>query len=305
MGPLAWTESCIEQGVGLLINLATMAGDDQHYLPAALIGGFGTARAGKPLRKAQIVVRELATGEVHPATAEDVASRRALYRLLAPGSGLDPDIVDKLWTPVERDLPAMVARLEAAALEPDDTEKWIWYAAMAGIRHPTAFHALALHHQQSRGEPEPAGDQLQVMRVEALLNGQKTMREWRWRVLHSPSDGPRFVLSDRGWNIVREPSYEMHGVWLPVGPRVGILGYLEDPRLSTRRSPFSEHRELTLSWAQWFNATAFSDTTITHAVFAHPRDEQRLRDAVKGEELRVTEFGPYRGLHWRARTLFD
>ena len=44
-------------------------------------------------------------------------------------------------------------------------------------------------------------------------------------------------------------------MWLPVGPRVGILGYLEDPRLSPRRSPFSEHRELTLSWAQWFNAT--------------------------------------------------
>ena len=53
------------------------------------------------------------------------------------------------------------------------------------------------------------------------------------------------------------------------------------------------------------NATAFSDTTITHAVFAHPDDEQRLRDAVKAEDLRVTELGPYRGLHWRAGTLFD
>ena len=299
------TEACTEQRVSPPINVVTMSGDDQHYLAAALIGGFGIARPGKPLRKAQVVVRELASGEVHLATAEDVAYRRALYRLLAPGLGVDPDIIDKLWTPVEKDLPAMVARLEAAALEADDPEKWIWYAAMAGVRHPTAFHALAVHHQQGRGEPEPVGDQLQVMRVEALLNGQETMHQWRWRVLHSPGDAPQFVLSDRGWNIIREPSYEMHGVWLPVGSRVGILGYLDDPRLPPRREPFSEHRELTLSWVQWFNATAFSDTTITHAVFAHPDDEQRLRDAVKAEDLRVTELGPYRGLHWRAGTLFD
>ncbi|MDA8283379.1 MAG: DUF4238 domain-containing protein [Actinomycetota bacterium] len=282
-----------------------MSGDDQHYLPAALIGGFGIARAGKPLRKAQIVVRELASGEVHPATAEDIAYRRALYRLEAPGPGVDPDIVDKLWTSVEGDLPAMVARLEAASLEADDPEKWIWYAAMSGVRHPTAFAALAARHQQTRGHSEPAGDQLQVMRVEALLNGQAKMHGWRWRILHSPTDGPRFVLSDRGWNIVREPGYEMHGVWLPVGPRVGILGYLDDPRLPPRRPPFSEHRELALSWAEWLNATAFSDTTITHAVFAHPDDKQRLRDAVKADGLRVTEFGPFRGRHWRASTLFD
>jgi hypothetical protein len=282
-----------------------MSGDNQHYLPAALIGGFGITPADKPLRKARIIVRELASGEVHPATAEDVAYRRALYRLQAPSLGVDPDIVDRLWIPVETDIPAMVGRLDAAVLDANDPEKWIWYAAMAGVRHPTAFAAIAGHHQQNRGEPEPVGDQLQVMRVEALLNGQKMMHQWRWRVLHSPTDGPRFTLSDRGWNIVREPRYEVHGVWLPVGPWVGILGYLDDARLPARREPFSEHRELTLSWAEWFNATAFSDTTITHAVFAHPDDEQRLRDAVKAEELRVTELGPYRGPHWRAGTLFD
>lgn len=282
-----------------------MSGDDQHYLPAALIGGFGVVRAGKPLRKAQIVVRELASGEVHPATAEDVAFRRALYRLLAPGPGVDPDIVDKLWTPVETELPAMVARLDADALEPDDPEKWIRYAAMAGVRHPTAFPALAVYHQQNRGKPEPVGDQIQVMRVEALLNGQSQMRNWRWRVLHGPTDGPRFVLSDRGWNIVREATNEVHGLWLPVGPRVGILGYLDDPRLPPRQPPFSEHREVTLSWAEWFNATAFSDTTMTHSVFGHPDDEQRFQDAVPAASHRVTGFGPYRGQHWRAVTLFD
>lgn len=49
--------------------MVTMAGDDQHYLPAALIG--------KLLRKAQIVVRELSTGEVHPAVlAQQAVTQR-------------------------------------------------------------------------------------------------------------------------------------------------------------------------------------------------------------------------------------
>lgn len=282
-----------------------MSGDDQHYLPAALIGGFGIVRAGKPLRKAQIVVRELISGEVHPATAEDVAFCRALYRLENPGPGVDSDIVDKLWTPVETELPAMVGRLDASTVEPDDPEKWIWYAAMAGVRHPIAFPALAVHHQQNRGDPDPVGDQIQGMRVEALINGQKQMHNWRWRVLHGPKDVPRFVLSDRGWSVIREPTRKMQGIWLPVGPRVGILGYLDDPCLPPRKPPFFEHRELTLSWAQWLNATAFSDKTMTRSVFGHPDDEQRFRDAVPATSLRVTRLGPYRGRHWRAGDLFD
>jgi len=279
-----------------------MFGDRQHYIPAALIGGFGITRPGQPLRKSRIVVRELRSGEVHAATAEDVAHRRALYRLEAPVSDVDPDIVDKLWSPVEHDLPTMVARLEADALEEDDADKWIWYAAMAGVRHPTAFPTAAAHYLRSRGEPEPAGDQILAMRVEALLNGQRDMHEWRWRVLHSPHDGPRFVLSDRGWNLVHEPVGDSSGLWLPVGPRVGILGYLEDPDLPPRQPPFSEHCELTLSWAAWLNGIAFSDLTVTHAVFAHPDDEHRLRAAVPGDALSVTEYGPYRGRHWRAST---
>lgn len=282
-----------------------MSGNKQHYLPASIIGGFGIPRLGQPLRKAQVMVRELISGEVHLATAGHVAHRRALYRLRAPALGVDPDIVDKLWTPIEHDLPGMATRLEASILQDDDPERWIWYAAMASVRHPTAFAAVAAHHQLSRGRPAPGGDQLQVMRVEALLNSQKKMHQWRWRVLHAPKDAPRFFLSDRGWNYVCEPSYHLRCVWLPVGPRVGILGYLDDPRLPPRRPSFSEHRELTLSWTSWFAATALSDATITHAVFAHPADVQRLRDAVAADGLRVTHLGPYRGRHWKAATLLD
>ena len=86
--------------------------------------------------------------------------------------------------------------------------------------------------------------------------------KWRWRVLHSPEMDPALCSRTEVFNLVHQPSYEMDGFWLPVGPRVGLLGYLDDPRLPPKRPPFSEHRELTLSWAEWFNGTAFSDTTL-------------------------------------------
>jgi hypothetical protein len=123
------------------------------------------------------------------------------------------------------------------------------YAAMAGVRHPT-FKALADHHQTQQGQPVPTGDQLQWMRAEALLNQLHEMPSWRWRVLHSPVDAPRFILSDRGWMYVREMDWPTLAIFLPMGPRVGILGYLDSDDLPPRRAPFEEHRDLVPTWVQ-------------------------------------------------------
>lgn len=79
---------------------------------------------------------------MHPVTAEDVARRRALYRLLAPGPG---SIVDKLWTPVERDLPAMVARLEAAVLGERMTASLATSALRSAIARRQAVGTVVVH----------------------------------------------------------------------------------------------------------------------------------------------------------------
>lgn len=278
-----------------------MKGDRQHYLPAALIGGFGERREGKSWRYADIVVRELHSGNVHPGVAQDVAHRRAIYRIGNPPPGVDPDIVDTLWTPVEDVLPALVQRLDHRELVDDDAEKLTTYAAMAGVRHPEAFAARANQHQQERGEPVPGSDQIQVMRVEALILGMKNMPSWRWRVLHSPRGAPRFVISDRGWLKFREPHRLKVCIWLPMGPRVGILGYLDDPELPPRRPPFSEHCDLTPPWVRWFNAGAWSDYTFTHAVFAHPDQRSLLEKAHPAPNVR--QLNPFRGQRRQDLTL--
>lgn len=278
-----------------------MSGNKQHYLPAALIGGFGERREGKGWRYAEIMVRELESGEVHPSIADEAAHRRALYRLEDPPVGLDPDIVDTFWKSVEDQLPALVDRLARRELLDEDAKTLTTYAAMAGVRHPTAFQTQAELHQQGQGKPAPGNDQLQWMRVEALCRGIQEMPSWRWRVLHSPTGAPRFVLSDRGWLKFKEPHRHKLCVWLPMGPRVGILGYLDDPELPPRRPPLSEHCDLTPQWVRWLNAGAWLDCAYTHAVFAHPSQKPLLQKVPPVPN--VERLKPFRGRHWQDQTL--
>jgi hypothetical protein len=67
--------------------------------------------------------------------------------------------------------------------------------------------------------------------VLALGNQRPVMPAWRWRVLHSPADAPRFMITDRGWMYVGQEDKTTHGLLLPMGRRVAILGYLDDPGL--------------------------------------------------------------------------
>jgi hypothetical protein len=96
-----------------------MSGDNQHYQPAALIGGFGRPAPSGRLREARVAVRRKVTGAVDSGfpKAEKLAYRPGMYRLASPPSGVDRDAVDRLWDPVEtglRDL-AAPARCPAPA----------------------------------------------------------------------------------------------------------------------------------------------------------------------------------------------
>lgn len=75
-----------------------MSGANQHYQPAALIGGFGLPATSGKLREATVAVRRKATGAVDSGfpEAETLAFRRGMYRLASPPAGVDRDIMDKL-----------------------------------------------------------------------------------------------------------------------------------------------------------------------------------------------------------------
>lgn len=271
-----------------------MSGDNQHYLPAALLGGFGVPSASGKRRDALVLPRRKATGNVDPkpTKAEKLAVRKAMYRLIAPPPGVDRDVVDKLWDPVETVLPALVDRLTNRSLQSGDDQLLYAYVAMAAVRHPS-FDKIAEAWQKDRGAPPPVGDEIQKMRVEGLHNQLAILSTWRWRVLHVPEDVPRLMITDRGWIYVGEPNRTDHSLFLPMGPTVALLGYLNSPDLPPAKPPFTEHLDLCMSWVEWFNAVAWDDPFIDVLV-AHPDDRHLLKNLPDHRDLRVNGYGPYR-----------
>jgi hypothetical protein len=134
---------------------------------------------------------------------------------------------------------------------------------------------------------------VQYARVLALGNQRPVMPTWRWRVLHSPADTPRFMITDRGWVYVGQEDWPTHGLFLPMGPRVAILGYLDDPGLPPGRPAFAEHLDLCQSTIDYLNAAAWDDPYI-ELVIAHPDDRSRLADLPDHRNLRINALGPYR-----------
>jgi hypothetical protein len=280
-----------------------VSGDNQHYQPAALIGSFGRpAPSGRP-REARVAVRRKATGAVDSGfpKAEKLAYRPGMYRLASPPSGVDRDVVDKLWDPVETGLRDLAARLAARRLQQGDDQLLFDYAATAGVRHPS-FEAVAADYQARQGRPVPQGDDVQYARVLALGNQRPVMPTWRWRVLHSPTDARRFMITDRGWLYVGQEKWPTHGLLLALGPRVAILGYLDDPGLPPRRPAFEEHLELCQSTIDYLNAAAWDDPYI-ELLIAHPDDRDRLAALPDHQDLRSNALGPYRNR--RSVGLFD
>jgi len=99
-----------------------VSGTNQHYLPASLIGGFRRPAVSGKLREARVAVRRKVTGAMDTGfpKAEALAYRPGMYRLASPPTGVDRDVVDKLWDPVESHLRDLAIRLAARRLQPGD-----------------------------------------------------------------------------------------------------------------------------------------------------------------------------------------
>jgi hypothetical protein len=138
-------------------------------------------------------------------TAKKLAKKARAYRLQAPPPGIDPDVIDGLWK-YESCLPDLVDRLARRALQSDDQGLLIAYVAGAAVRHAT-FEAETRHWHEKQGLPASQGDRLQYLRAETLGRELLRLPSWRWRVLHSPKDAPRFMITDRVWIYVNDPHW--------------------------------------------------------------------------------------------------
>ncbi len=166
-----------------------MTGEKQHYLPAAVIGGFGEARSQSP-RESIVAVGRRDGGRTRISAARAVAFERNTYRLANPVPGVDPDVVDKTWQLLEPYLPGALHRLAENTQTSVDQEVVLLYVAAWAVRHPEVFRVIANEQQEAAGLPALQGDLLQIARLQAMENTISEISGWRWHVFLCPDDGP-------------------------------------------------------------------------------------------------------------------
>jgi hypothetical protein len=264
-----------------------VTGDKQHYLPAAVIGGFGETGPGAPLREAKVLWRRREWDQARTTVAHRIGYENRMYRLSEPPDGMNPDTVDELWDHFEQPLPAAIARTAKRRESSDDHRILKGYAAAASVRHPD-FAKAVNRWRAGLSMPLVEGDRLQLERVTLLSTALRQVEGFRWRIVHRPPFGPRFVLNDRGWTYIGEEGRQGRGLWIPLSTEIGMLAWLQR---GEGRS--FDHATLWPGWAKWLNAATWEEAPSF--IVAHPDDMLLIEEPEKTGEaaLKLERPRPY------------
>jgi hypothetical protein len=263
-----------------------MAVRRHQHLPATVIGRFGGPHP-EGLRYALIAVRQKKKSGASLATADSVAREPDLYRPGELPAGVDPEQMERLWERLERPLVDALPRLDVGSHSTDDQDLVFSYVAALGVRRPGPFEKVARSHWARSGEVALADGDLRLARLVVLRNTVSMLRSLRWRILEAPPDAPRYVLNDLGFSVISESGREGEALFVPVGPRVALLGYQGRPTgLSERLYP--------APWTvRWLNAATWTQQTA-RAVFAHPDDREMLMELRPVRKVKTNPWAPYR-----------
>ncbi|HLG66361.1 MAG TPA: DUF4238 domain-containing protein [Acidimicrobiales bacterium] len=269
-----------------------------HYLPAALIGGFGEAprrgRHARSLRNAKVAVRYTSQPDaVHARVrADSIAREKGIYRLKNPPAGVDRDEIDRLWSSYEPRLPAAVRALEAGRKHVRDSDWSTIRAHLYGlaVRHPD-FDKRARTFLLEQGVPDPHPDLVQHERVRTLRETPKLLAACRFALLRS-GDASRFIVNDKGYTTVKDES-DHRGILFPLSGSVAILAAVDVGMISGRPEAWlSGEGLLTPGATELLNEAAWRQPGI-RCVIGHPRDAMRLRNLGVQRDLVMPILGPY------------
>jgi hypothetical protein len=266
-----------------------------HYLQASVIGGFGRQDSAR-LRLAVVAVRRKGSAAIAQVKAQAVAYERGLYTLEKPPPGVDADHLDEVWTALEPKVPGAIRRLFDDTASAQDLDAILTYVAALGVRHPVYFQDVVRRHADARGLSPPERDVLQVLRLAGLQNAIPQVSGLRWRVLESPEDAPRFVLNDGGFSVITEQGRTSNGLFVPLGPRIALLGYHD------ARPGFQDRRVLTPMSVTWLNAATWGEDW-PREVYSHPEDREILLALGPTAQVKTNRDGPFRG-RGRSHSLF-
>jgi hypothetical protein len=252
------------------------------------MGRWGEPSA-KASRERAIVVRMKQPVKTFETTPENVGKENSLY----------PAWLEKFWHVYEGDFIRAAGDLDAGVLRPGD-EAYLLLHVSALKPRKTSFLDDLNEHQAIHQLPAFTETDLPIERVKAVLRTLPYAVTWRWRVL-LPPQRERFIISDRGlcefgdldWRTGKD--WPSHGVFFPLGPTLGLLGFLHEPKLHRRvfrPLDFSERLTLNRGYTALLNQRLWEDAE--RFVVAHPGDRALIDGIDSSQEISLDLAGPYR-----------
>jgi len=265
-----------------------------HYLPAALIGGFGLpSERSSRSRDATVAVRYTdQTGAVVRA-ARTVATQIGVYELTNPPPGLSPDAIDDLWQEYEPKLHRAVSHFQHALWDVNDWEVVLAHITALAVRHPD-FADEVTRFREVRGDPIEHPDEIQAERVHTLRNTPALLAASRCALIRTGEGSSRLLINDKGFTTVEDAEVARRGIFFPLSPSIGILVV---PGIGTH----SEHkRAWIMSKGVWtpgavdmMNRACWQQTRI-RCVIGHPSQTHLLESLDDERPLVVPALDPHR-----------
>lgn len=252
------------------------------------MGRWGEPPA-RSARERAIAVRMKQPPRTFQTTPENVGKQNSLY----------PAWLEKFWHVYEGDFIRAAGDLDAGALQQGDETYLLLHVSALKPRKSSFLDDLN-EHQANNNLPPFTETDLPIERVKAVLRTLPYAETWRWRVLLPPK-GERFIISDRGLcefgdrDLRTGKDWPSHGVFFPLGPALGVLGYRHEPTLHRRvfrPLDFSERLTLNRGYTALLNLRLWEDAG--RFVVAHPSDRALIENIDNGAEIRLDPAGPYR-----------
>jgi len=244
---------------------------------------------GKALRERNIAVRMKKPTKTFQTTPENVGKENNLY----------PAWLEKFWQVYEGNFIRVADDLDAGALQPGGETYLLLHVSALKPRKASFLDDLN-EFQADNNLPAFTQTDLPIERVNAVQRTLPYAQTWRWRVVLPPK-GERFIISDRGLCEFSDldprtrKEWPSHGVFFPLGPRVGVLGFRHEPKLHRRvfrPLDFSDRLTLNRGYTALLNLRLWEDAE--RFVVAHPSDRALIETIDNGAELRLDPDGPYR-----------
>jgi Protein of unknown function (DUF4238) len=198
-------------------------GSRQHYIPAAVIGGFSENET-KPGRERTVFVRTVDQGGVRLLRAENVGWSADLYTLESPDE-LPASLIDDSWEYVENHLPEAISYL---AEETGDIRADIWfrvfvpYVAQLFARQvdfESNFNARFGDNAELVAQITPK-DNARFARIMELQRMYFPVMDAHWTVVHNGTSIP-IIINDCGYGVFNNGPGQS-GYAIPLSKNVAV-----------------------------------------------------------------------------------